>query len=485
MTLRSRRPLARLFVSLLTLALFAAACSGSSGEGDVATVDGDRVEQTETTSPEETEPLATSIPVPADDSAADEAIAGLDDSEPSDPTETARGFIRSRFNIDPEPEWLSCIVAEADTDETLDAALRSPAVLSGQVDDAQLRPLTFAMNGCMDSIGLADWATQAVGPRGDVQQTAPPCLAERFDDPDNGDLTFYTFVSLVYQFRIDRAGVDGLVSSLTECAPITSLGDFFAEQAEQASGFNSVVDRDCLNDALSPPEVSQEFWSVFVDGGQPPVSFITPFTDGCTTDAPTNPADDLPSDLPADFIPWSGTKALASISPAARAGIYDAPPPMTIDPARSYEAVLATGGGEIRIQLFADTAPVTVNNFVNLANDGYFDGTIFHRVLDEFMAQGGDPTGTGTGGPGYQFQDEFDGGRVFDRTGLLAMANSGPGTNGSQFFITFIVTDWLTGGHTIFGEVTEGMDLVNAIQRRDPAANGPAQTLDSVTIIES
>ncbi|HCB01702.1 MAG TPA: peptidylprolyl isomerase [Anaerolineae bacterium] len=124
-------------------------------------------------------------------------------------------------------------------------------------------------------------------------------------------------------------------------------------------------------------------------------------------------------------------------------------------------------GGEFKIQLFADKAPITVNNFVFLAREGFYDGTTFHRVLDGFMAQGGDPTGTGSGGPGYSFEDEFSD-LTFDREGLLAMANSGPNTNGSQFFITYAPTPHLNNLHTIFGQVIEGMDVVNALTRRDP-----------------
>ncbi len=115
----------------------------------------------------------------------------------------------------------------------------------------------------------------------------------------------------------------------------------------------------------------------------------------------------------------------------------------------------------------------------------FFDQTVFHRVLDEFMAQGGDPTGTGTGGPGYQFQDETAGGPALDKPGLLAMANSGPNTNGSQFFITFVATEWLTGNHTVFGEVVAGQDIVDAIELRDPSfPESRGQVVESVTIIE-
>ena len=143
-------------------------------------------------------------------------------------------------------------------------------------------------------------------------------------------------------------------------------------------------------------------------------------------------------------------------------------------------------GGEFVVQLFDDQAPKTVNNFVFLARNGYYNGTTFHRVLDGFMAQGGDPTGTGSGGPGYQFEDEIDPSLTFDRPGLLAMANAGPNTNGSQFFITYDATPHLNGLHTIFGEVVEGMDVVDAITRRDPNQNPdfPGDAIETITITE-
>jgi cyclophilin family peptidyl-prolyl cis-trans isomerase len=142
---------------------------------------------------------------------------------------------------------------------------------------------------------------------------------------------------------------------------------------------------------------------------------------------------------------------------------YSAPPAMTIDDSKSYSATFKTNHGEINIDLFASKAPVTVNNFVFLARDGFYNGVIFHRVIPNFMIQGGDPTGTGRGGPGYQFQDEFDPSLVFDREGILAMANAGPGTNGSQFFVTCAPTPHLNNAHTIFGTVTGGLDVVQAI----------------------
>jgi cyclophilin family peptidyl-prolyl cis-trans isomerase len=142
---------------------------------------------------------------------------------------------------------------------------------------------------------------------------------------------------------------------------------------------------------------------------------------------------------------------------------YSNVPPVTIDVTAQYTATIRTNLGTMVIDLFADQAPIAVNNFIFLANDGYYDGQIFHRVIPSFMIQGGDPTGTGFEGPGYRFQDETDTGLTFDQPGKLAMANSGPGTNGSQFFVTTAPTPHLNGRHTIFGQVAEGQDVADAI----------------------
>ena len=149
-----------------------------------------------------------------------------------------------------------------------------------------------------------------------------------------------------------------------------------------------------------------------------------------------------------------------------------------------YYAIVCTSVGPIYIDLYETFTPLTVNNFVFLAENGYYDNTTFHRVLEDFMAQGGDPTATGTGGPGYSFADEFVSFLTFDQPGLLAMANSGPNTNGSQFFLTTGVTDWLNYQHTIFGDVVVGQDVVESIPLRDPAAaEAPGASLNTVVII--
>ncbi len=162
---------------------------------------------------------------------------------------------------------------------------------------------------------------------------------------------------------------------------------------------------------------------------------------------------------------------------------WSSKPEFTIDLKKKYSAILTTDQGKIKIELFADKVPVTVNNFVFLANEGFYNGTTFHRVIPDFMAQGGDPTGTGMGGPGYKFKDEFHKDLRHDKPGILSMANAGPNSNGSQFFITFVPTPWLDNKHAVFGEVVEGMDVVMQIPERDPRFNTKAGILESVEII--
>lgn len=179
----------------------------------------------------------------------------------------------------------------------------------------------------------------------------------------------------------------------------------------------------------------------------------------------------------------AATGSVSELSPEQRNNFYSTPFDMTIDTNNDYEAVFVTEKGEMRFRLYDDITPVTVNNFVNLAQDGFYDNTTFHRVLADFMAQGGDPTGTGTGGPGYRFQDEVDNDLTFDRRGLLAMANSGPATNGSQFFITFEPTPHLNGAHTIFGELLEGDDVLAALDLRNPSgASEPGDLIETIEI---
>jgi peptidyl-prolyl cis-trans isomerase B (cyclophilin B) len=146
---------------------------------------------------------------------------------------------------------------------------------------------------------------------------------------------------------------------------------------------------------------------------------------------------------------------------------WSSPPALQIDVAKTYLITMETNKGTIDIELYPEHAPITVNNFVFLANEGYYDGVIFHRVIKDFVIQGGDPTGTGRGGPGYKFTDETFGNPLKHKTGVLSMANAGPNTNGSQFFITHSPQPHLDGKHTVFGAVVNGMDIVNSIEQGD------------------
>lgn len=146
---------------------------------------------------------------------------------------------------------------------------------------------------------------------------------------------------------------------------------------------------------------------------------------------------------------------------------WDSPPEMKIDANKSYQAVMETSKGTIELELYPQHASQTVNNFVFLSREGFYDGLSFHRVISNFMIQGGDPTGTGSGGPGYNFPDEFDGNPLKHEKGVISMANAGPNTNGSQFFITHDPQLHLNGKHTVFGKVIKGQEVVDAIQQND------------------
>ena len=146
---------------------------------------------------------------------------------------------------------------------------------------------------------------------------------------------------------------------------------------------------------------------------------------------------------------------------------YETPPAMQVDAKRTYKVSIETNRGTIELELFPAHAPKTVNNFVFLAQDGFYDGVTFHRVINDFMIQGGDPTGSGRGGPGYRFEDELRDNPLRHERGVISMANAGPNTNGSQFFITHGPQPHLDGRHTVFGKVTKGMDVVDAIRQGD------------------
>ena len=195
-----------------------------------------------------------------------------------------------------------------------------------------------------------------------------------------------------------------------------------------------------------------------------------------------------PTPTPTPFaptMPEGDERPLDKVPPAERNDYFNSPPAMQIDTNKDYQAVIRTEKGDITLDLFEKQTPITVNNFVVLARLGYYDDTTFHRVIKDFMAQGGDPTGTGAGTPGYVFEDEIVNELRFDGEGKLAMANRGFNTNGAQFFITMAETPWLNDKHTIFGEVIDGMDVVKQLKERDPeTATEPGDKIIRIDIIE-
>ena len=258
------------------------------------------------------------------------------------------------------------------------------------------------------------------------------------------------------------------------------LAEQIAFQSESQTGFQTEVDRECLADGLDEQTV-RDFWGTFIlQSGDS--QGVMDLVDSCSSEFDSG----LEQELPEDFEPWAGVGALSGVDPQVRNGVYDAPPPNILEDGIDYQAVLTTTDGEFTIDLFEETAPITVNNFVALARDGYYDATTFHRVLEGFMAQAGDPTGTGSGGPGYNFDDEQSALTDIDRRGLLAMANAGPNTNGSQFFVTFEPADFLTGLHAVFGELIVGDDIFSQVDLRDPEAPSTrGEQLISVVITEN
>jgi peptidyl-prolyl cis-trans isomerase B (cyclophilin B) len=199
---------------------------------------------------------------------------------------------------------------------------------------------------------------------------------------------------------------------------------------------------------------------------------IGPGKSPAPTPTPLPPPTALPTSVPtstpvADAEPSGEKSSTMPENPADRANMYSNPPEMQIDPTKVYLATIETNKGVIELELYPEHAPKTVNNFVFLAREGFYDGVKFHRVISDFMIQGGDPTGTGSSGPGYQFEDEVTDNPLTHETGVISMANAGPNTNGSQFFITHSPQPHLNGRHTVFGKVINGQEVVNAIEQGD------------------
>ena len=435
----SFRRLLSVRTTLVVIALFLAACS--SGDGDDPAAAGDSgAETVDTQAPITVPPIDTESPV-----------------DPATVSQLSSALLQSVV----EGEDLTCLVDDADGDTQLTA-------LYNGFPDQEITPesftaLTVSMHGCFNSEVLATSLVALSGstdPAEIVEYTS--CVSSSIDAEPNGDLAYTGLAALLTGSGVPEGAQQTTLDVASSCIPAESVIEQIASGREQFSNFQDEVDRQCVLDELDDTAM-QDLWQALIEGIETAEA----------TDALLDPCTDtfdsgLPTEVPASFTPWAGEGVLAGIDPFSRADAYDAPPPNQLVDGVDYQAVITTTDGEIVIDLFEETAPITVNSFVSLARDGFYDGTVFHRVLDGFMAQGGDPTATGSGGPGFSFDDEQSALTSIDRRGLIAMANSGPNTNGSQFFITFEPATFLDGLHAVFGEVIEGDDVLGQIDLRDP-----------------
>ena len=291
------------------------------------------------------------------------------------------------------------------------------------------------------------------------------CLNQIFLN-DSSENTFLGMAAITAGIGVPPESAAQTIETLNTCVSIDIIASQLSLQYEQLQSFQKAVNQDCLVNELNDyPEINSFWEAAFVSQNPQQLEDITQLVELCEEPLFA----DYLQEIPESFIPWSGQRTLTTVSPLLRNNLYVAPPPNSLQDEKEYEATIITSDGSMTFELYADKAPLAVNNFVSLSRDGYFDGITFHRVLEGFMAQGGDPTGIGTGSPGYRFEDEIDESLVFDTRGILAMANSGPDTNGSQFFITFAATSHLDGNYSIFGKLIEGDDVLSAIDLRDPA----------------
>ena len=291
------------------------------------------------------------------------------------------------------------------------------------------------------------------------------CLNDAFVNDPSED-AFLGMAAITAGIPVPLDVASQTIDTLNNCVSIDVIANQLALQYEQLQSFQKAVDQECLVEELNAYPGIDNFWeAAFVTQDVQQLEGISQLVELCEEPLFA----DFLQEIPDSFVPWSGQRTLAAVSPLLRNNIYLSPPPNALDDGTQYEATIVTSDGSMTFELFADEAPLAVNNFVGLSRDGFYDGLTFHRVLEGFMAQGGDPTGIGTGSPGYRFEDEVDPNLIFDSRGILAMANSGPDTNGSQFFITFVPTPHLDGNYTIFGKLIEGDTVLSAINLRDPA----------------
>jgi cyclophilin family peptidyl-prolyl cis-trans isomerase len=436
---------------LIAVALFAISCSSSDADSDST----------------------------SDDGSSDTATLPSTDG-PANP-ESVRQLASSLTGSDIAGEELTCLVEEADGDTQLTAVFNGAGTQGFQFTPEAFTALAVSIHSCV-SVDVLNASLLGLAGASDEASVAAfsDCVGAKLSREQTGDLAYTGLAALSVGFPVPEGAQEPTIDASMDCVGSENLANQLAANGEQVSGFVSEIDRDCLAAGIDD-NFLDSFWNDLITNTGPTEGLEELLVD-CTSVYDSG----LPKELPTDFEPWSGEGTLAGVDPATRNNVYDAAPPSQLEDGVDYQAVITTEDGEIIIDLFEEEAPVAVNNFVSLARDGFYGSTRFHRVLDGFMAQAGDPTGTGTGGPGYLFDDEESGLTSIDQRGLLAMANSGPNTNGSQFFITLDAATHLDGLHVVFGEVISGDEILEAIERRDPSAPlSRGEFLESVVIVEA
>ena len=358
----------------------------------------------------------------------------------------------------------SCLFTAATDNDEFAEAISAVLDQNASLTPTYFKSLITSVRDCVGQQRMSDAIALGLS-LNEQNPELSECLNDTFVNDPSED-AFLGMAAITAGIPVPSDVAPQTIDTLNSCVSIDVIANQLALQYEQLQSFQKAVDQECLVKELNAYPGIENFWeAAFVTQDVQQLEGISQLVELCEEPLFA----DFLQEIPDSFVPWSGQRTLAAVSPLLRNNLYLSPPPNALDDDTQYEATIVTSDGSMTFELYADEAPLAVNNFVSLSRDGFYDGLTFHRVLEGFMAQGGDPTGIGTGSPGYRFEDEVDPNLIFDSRGILAMANSGPDTNGSQFFITFVPTPHLDGNYTIFGKLIEGDTVLSAINLRDPA----------------
>ena len=358
----------------------------------------------------------------------------------------------------------SCLFTAATDNDEFAEAISAVLDQNASLTPTYFKSLITSVRDCVGQQRMSDAIALGLS-LNEQNPELSECLNDAFVNDPSED-AFLGMAAITAGIAVPPDVAPQTIDTLNSCVSIDVIANQLALQYEQLQSFQKAVNQECLVDELNAYPGIENFWeAAFVTRNVQQLEGISQLVELCEEPLFA----DFLQEIPDSFVPWSGQRTLAAVSPLLRNNLYMSPPPNALDDDTQYEAMIVTSDGSMTFELYANEAPLAVNNFISLSRDGFYDGLTFHRVLEGFMAQGGDPTGVGTGSPGYRFEDEVDPNLIFDSRGILAMANSGPDTNGSQFFITLVSTPHLDGNYTIFGKLIEGDTVLSAINLRDPA----------------